>query len=131
MLMALAVGVVVGACTTRNAPEDDDDRVCYVVDPSLGHDPADINRPYCGWAVGGLPEPPEGFESTRKVFVAFDVDQGEPCDPCDPEHFDALLREKVEEECNGDYELVRGCYVPTEESTNGHCWVAGLYYSNC
>jgi len=57
--------------------------------------------------------------------------EAEPCDPCDLERFDGLLRDKIEEECDLPYEFVRGCYVPSEETSNGRCWVAGLYFSNC
>lgn len=114
------------ACSDRPSEES-----CYPRDSAPDSDPSDPFPPYCRWPSGELPEPPDGFEFTRKVFVAFEPTEDAPCDPCDLERFDAMLRAKIEEECNTPYELVRGCYAPSEETSNGSCWVEGLYYSNC
>ncbi len=86
---------------------------------------------FCEWGPGELPDPPEPSLSTHQVSLAFAPTQDMPCDPCDVEAFDALLRAEIETVCDQPYELMRGCYIRPEETTNGSCWVAGVYFSDC
>lgn len=105
---------------------------CVPLDPSLDYDGPVQRRPYCHWAPGELPQPPDGYAKTFRVFATFEPTEDEPCDPCDVERFEALLHAKVAQTCSRlDYTgLSVACYIPPEESTSGSCTVAGIYFSN-
>lgn len=108
------------------------DEQCYRRDSALDWEGSPTSRPYCDWQQGELPMPPPEFARTNKVFVAFDATDEHPCDPCDVEGFDELLRAEIERQCPGEpySDLTRGCYIPENESTNGQCWVEGIYFAN-
>ena len=113
-------------CADRAQPQTTE---CYPIDPLLDH-PDNNGTQYCGIEAGGLPDPRFGYAETREVFIAVPLDEG-PCDRCDTQRLEALLRAKVEEECDLPYELEPLCYAPGREGTNQACWVMGLYYSDC
>jgi hypothetical protein len=128
---AAALAVTATACADDSTSSDDG--ACYPLDPMLPSEPPSF--PYCEWAAGQLPEPPDGYERMNTVSVAFTPTEEIPCDPCNTAHFDALLKDRIAEQCDQPYVDFRGtCYAPPDGSETGSgrwCWVYGIYASNC
>ena len=120
-------GVLLGmSCSDRRTQQQ-----CYARDASLDYTGNLAFKPFCDWD-DGLPEPPQGTEYTWKVTACFEPTDDKPCDPCDVERFDALLKAKIEERCDQPWDgFTRGCYVPPEEQTEGYCCAHAIYFSNC
>lgn len=94
--------------------------------------------PYCSWTLGTLPAPPEGYGFTHGVSASFIPTEDEPCDPCDVERLDQMLRTAIEEKTSqgspscariDPSEPVRACVHPPDE-TSDQCVVAGIFFSN-
>lgn len=118
------------ACADDDAPSDD--AACYPVDPELPIVPPIV--PHCEWRPGEFPEPPEGYAQTHPVSVSFVPTDDQPCDPCNVELFDMLLKAEIERECNAPYAAFeRGCYVPPDGTAGAGtlCQVRGIYASDC
>lgn len=126
---AAGVGLATGI---GSACHRDIDSGCYERDPSLDYDGDPAFRPQsCGWDAT-LPDPPDGYARTNKIWATFTPSEDAPCDPCDVERLDQLLRDKIEERCPGQKYtgLARACYAAPEESGNEYCSVAGTYFAN-
>lgn len=105
---------------------------CYALDPELPIIPPSV--PHCNWQPGEFPAPPKGYAKTNRVSVEFLPSDDEPCDPCNVELFDALLKTEIERECNEPYTaFVRGCFLPPDGTAGlgKLCQVRGLYASDC
>jgi hypothetical protein len=89
----------------------------------------DANHPF------GLPLPPppdDRYGQMWGVVAAFEVTDNDPCDPCDVERLDALLRARIDETCGMPYDhFTRGCYATPEETNTNYCSVAAIYASDC
>lgn len=132
-LAAWLAFVVAGPGSCADEPSVEGGGECYPLDPMLPIDPPSF--PHCGWPAGQLPEPPSGFARTNRVGVEFTASDDAPCDPCDTERFDGLLKERIAMECDQPYTAFeRGCYRPPDGSDSGpgqRCVVLGIYASNC
>lgn len=127
-LVAGLLGISVAVLTVWGCGPDSDAQ-CYIRDPGLDWEGDPLSGPhYCG--EFRLPDPPEGYARVNQVFVAFEPTEDQPCDPCDVERFDELLRAEIERQCPGQpySNLERGCYIPPEK--NDFCWVVGTYSAN-
>jgi len=104
---------------------------CLLLDPSRDFQGPPAQREICGWMPGILPEPAQGYAKTHLISVGFTTTEDEPCDSCDLERFEELLREEVERRCGSlDYtDLTLGCYIPPDENSDS-CWITGYYSSN-
>lgn len=108
------------------------EEACYPVDPELPIVPPSV--PHCDWQIGELPAPPDGYEKTNRVSVSFAPTDDQPCDPCNVELFDMLLKAEIERECDAPYAAFeRGCYVPPDGTPGAGtlCQVRGIYASDC
>ena len=126
VMLGSSIELTVGTGCQRDIQQE-----CVPIDPSLDYEGPVQRKPYCHWDPGEVPEPPEGYAKTFRVFTSFEPSDGEPCDPCDAERFEALLQAKVAETCSSlDYTgLSVACYIPPEKDGDS-CWVAGIYFSN-
>ena len=96
------------------------------------------NIPYCGQILGIGPEPPDGYGFTHRVGVGFVPSEDEPCDPCDVERFDELLRAAITERTSqGSPSCARmdpsdpvGMCIHQPDETSDTCRVLGVYFSN-
>ena len=112
---------------------DDADPNCYPLDPMLEFTAPSI--PLCEYRSSEIPPPPAGYANRYRVGAAFTPTDENPCDPCDREHFDALLKAQIQQdlvsECDEPYADFEGlCYSPPSE-TQDYCSVLGMYASNC
>lgn len=134
-LVVLATGTALA--TSCRPPVEDE---CYETLPRPEIDPTQdpTTLPYCSWTVSTLPDPPEGYAFTYRVSASFVPSEDEPCDPCDVERLDALLRAAIEEKTSQDApscarmqpsEPVRACVHPPDESSD-ECVVAGVFFSS-
>lgn len=69
----------------------------------------------------------------RPITAVFEVTDRAPCDPCDVEHFDAVVHAAIEARCPGcPYEhFTRGCYATPEDTNTEYCSVAAIFASPC
>lgn len=135
VLLGLALAVVLaGSC----GPQSEDE--CYESLPrpqiDATQDPTAL--PYCVWTSSTLPDPPEGYAFTHRVSASFVPSENEPCDPCDVERLDALLRAAIDEQTSQGSpscarvqpsEPMRACVHPPDERSD-ECTVMGVFFSN-
>jgi hypothetical protein len=107
-------------------------------EPDSGTPEEIVKLPYCSWTVSTLPDPPEGYAFTHRVSAHFVPSEDDPCDPCDVDRLDALLRAAIEDKTSQDTpscarmepsEPMRGCVHPPDE-TSAECRVLGVFFSN-
>lgn len=115
---------------------------CYeeieYIGPQTGMLPPDF--PYCAVTYSTVQDPPDGYGFTHLVATAFLPTEDQPCDPCNVEHLDQLLRAAIEQRMSqGSPSCARmepgdpvGLCVhpPDETSESDQCRVRGVYFSN-
>lgn len=125
------LGLLAASTTIETGCHREIEGLCVEIDPSRDFTGSPSRREICGWELGLPPGPAAGYAKAHRVSVAFPVTDDAPCDPCDMERFEDLLRAEVETKCGGlDYEdLEVGCFIPPDEDSD-LCWVIGSYSSS-
>lgn len=138
MLLALCIGVcgtLSGANCRRQVTEE-----CYAELEYMGLDPeiAAVDLPYCSYTFSTVPNPPEGNGFTHRVGYGFVPSADTPCDPCDIDRLDSLLRSTIEARMSqGSPSCARmepsepvGLCVHQPNENSEECRVLGIFYSN-
>jgi len=134
-LLACCSGLLAGASCNRNIHQQCYEEVEYVA-PEPGTLPPDF--PYCTQTLGFGPEPPDGYGFTHHVDMGFVPSEDEPCDPCDVDRLDGLLRAAIQDRLSqGSESCARiapsdpvGMCVYQPDATSDQCRVLGVFYSN-
>lgn len=130
---AILIVATMSASSVAGCSDDETNQRCYPLDPMLEYTPPFI--PLCEWPAGELPEPPPEYEYTNRVTAVFEPTDDQPCDPCDLELFDALLKKEIQKDCDQPYaNFQRACYSPPDGTGMGSgrwCSVYGTYASDC
>jgi hypothetical protein len=131
-LILMSALLVAAGCS-----DDGQEANCYPLDPMLDYEWPSL--PLCDYHASEIPEPPPGYAHRYRVGVIFVPTEENPCEPCDRDHFDALLKSQIKEdlvaECDEPFADFQGlCYAPPsdpESATEKFCRVFGMYASNC
>jgi hypothetical protein len=113
---------------------------CYDVLPRPEVDPTQLppDLPFCDVTVSTVPDPPDGYGFTHRVGAGFVPTDDDPCDPCDLERFEELLRAAIQDRTSQDSPSCArtdpsepvGLCVHEPDETSDECRVLGVFYSN-